>query len=126
MNIGWGHGFCPEQIILDHETCKTAYGILQGLNFNKDDMGLDVIKHVEPHGHFLMEEHTVQHIRDFSLSPVLRQKKEDGSPRDPREVALEEFKRIDKTHHPEPLPKDILDKLDRILAAADQAAKEIP
>lgn len=34
----------------------------------------------------------------------------------------EEFKRIDKTYHPEPLPDHVLDELDRILEAADGEA----
>ena len=76
-------------------------------------MVLDVIKQVGPRGHFLMEDHTCQHMRDVRLSPLLRQKNLDGTLRDPREVALEEFKRIDATHQPEPLPKHVLIELDR-------------
>jgi hypothetical protein len=69
-----------------------------------------------------MEDHTCKHLRDFRLSPLLRQKNPDGSLRDPREVALEEFRCINETHHPEPLPKPVLTELDRILAAADREA----
>jgi len=50
---------------------------------------------------------------------------DDDSLRDPREVALEEFKRINETHHPEPLPEEILRELDRILAAADREAEKL-
>ena len=88
-------------------------------------MALDVIKNVGPRNHFLMEEHTLKHIRDFRLSPLLRQEGGEGKFRDPREVALEEFKRIDQTHHPEPLPVEVQSELDRILAAADREAEKI-
>jgi trimethylamine--corrinoid protein Co-methyltransferase len=115
----------PEQIILDHEICQTAYDQLRGFDFDEADMVLDVIKQVGPRGHFLMEDHTCQHIRDFRLSPILGQKKADGTLRDPREVALDEFKRIDATHHPEPLPKHVLTELDRILTAADREAERM-
>jgi trimethylamine--corrinoid protein Co-methyltransferase len=115
----------PEQLILDHEICQTAYDMLGGFDFREADMALDVIKQVGSRGHFLMEDHTYHHMRDFRLSPLLRQKNPDGSFQDPREVALKAFKRIDETHHPEPLSKHVLNELDRILAAADREAEKM-
>ena len=50
---------------------------------------------------------------------------EDGNLRDPRQVAIEEFKRFSETHHPRPLPKEVLVELDRILAAAEREAERI-
>ena len=41
------------------------------------------------------------------------------------EPAVREFKRIDETHHPEPLPDEVLAELDRILAAADREAEKL-
>jgi hypothetical protein len=55
----------------------------------------------------------------------LRQKGPDGTWRDPREVALEEFQRINETHHPQPLPREALAELDRILMAAEREAERI-
>jgi trimethylamine--corrinoid protein Co-methyltransferase len=115
----------PEQVILDHEICRNAYDLLHGYEFDEAAMALDVIKNVGPRGHFLAQKHTRKHIRDFRLSPLLRQKNPDGSPRDPRQVALEEFKRIEETHHPQPLPEKVLAELDRILAAAGREAERI-
>jgi trimethylamine--corrinoid protein Co-methyltransferase len=115
---------CSEQVILDHEICQTAYDLFHSFDFDEADMALDVIKQVGPRGHFLMEDHTCKHLRDFRLSPLLRQENPDGSLRDPREVALDEFKRIETTHHPKPLPKHVLAELDQILAAADREAEE--
>ena len=117
--------FSPEKLILDHEICYSAYEKLHGFDFDESGMALDVIEQVGPRGHFLMERHTVDHIRDFRLSPVLRKRNDDDSLRDPKEVALEEFKRINETHHPEPLPEEILRELDRILAAADHEAEKL-
>ena len=113
----------PEKVILDHEVCMEAYELLHGFNFDEDDMALDVIAEVGPRSHFLRQKHTRQHIRDFRLSSLKRQKTLDGSPRDPSEVALEEYKRIRETHHPKPLPQEVLAELDRILAAADRQAE---
>jgi trimethylamine--corrinoid protein Co-methyltransferase len=113
----------PEKVILDHEICQIAYDLLRGFEFDEAGMALDVIRNVGPRGHFLAQKHTRTHIRDFRLSPLFRQKNPDGSPRDPREAALEEFKRIAETHRPEPLPREALAELDRILAVAEREAE---
>lgn len=115
----------PEKVILDHELCQSAYAWWHGFTFNAEDMALDVIADVGPRGHFLAQKHTRDHIRDFRLSPLLHQQGPDGERRDPRQAALEEFKRISEEHQPEPLPDDALEELDRILAAADREAQQM-
>jgi trimethylamine--corrinoid protein Co-methyltransferase len=115
----------PEQLILDHEICWNAYDLLGGVEFDEADMALDVIGEVGPRGHFLAQRHTRKHIRDFRLSRLVRQKGADGELRDPRDVALEEFRRLDETHHPHPLPPEVLVELDRILSAAEREAERI-
>ncbi len=111
----------PEKVILDHEICQIAYNTMRGFEFDEADMALDVIKNVGPRGHFLMQKHTRKHIRDFRISPILGNIEN----RDPREVALDEFKRLNETHHPQPLPKESLAELDRILTAAEREAQQI-
>jgi trimethylamine--corrinoid protein Co-methyltransferase len=113
----------PEQMILDHEICEFAYEVLHGFEFDEADIALDVIKDVGPCGHFLTQKHTRQRTRDFRLSPLLRQKDSDGNMRDPREAALDEFRRVNNTHRPRPLPDQVLTELDRILAAAEREAE---
>ena len=115
----------PEQIILEHETCLHAYEVFEEYEFNKLDMSLDVINKVGPRGHYLREKHTRAHIRDFRYSRLLRKVDEHGDPRPPRDVALEEFKKIYATHRPEPLPDRVLGELDRIVAAADREAEKL-
>lgn len=115
----------PEQVILDHEICQNAYDLLHGFEFDQADMALDVIAQVGPRSHFLRQKHTRVRIRDFRLSRLLRQKGPDGNWRDPRQVALDEFKRISDTHHPQPLPKEVLAELDRILDAAEREAQRV-
>ena len=115
----------PEQLILEHEVCLHAYEVLHAFEFDEADMALDVIADVGPGSHFLRQRHTRQHIRDFRLSRILRQRAADNAVRDPREVALEEFKRIYDTHRPQPLPDPVLAELDRLLAAAERQARGI-
>jgi trimethylamine--corrinoid protein Co-methyltransferase len=115
----------PEQLILEHEVCLSAYEMLHGFEFHEADMALDVIAAVGPGSHFLRQRHTRKRIRDFRLSRIFRQKDSDNNWRDPREVALEEFKRIHTTHRPQPLSQPVLSELDRILAAAEREAEGV-
>jgi trimethylamine:corrinoid methyltransferase-like protein len=112
----------PEHMILQHEACQYTYELLHGFKFDKVDMALDVIANVGPRGHFLRQKHTRKRIRDFRLSSLQREDA-GGNPRDAQEVALEEFKLLNETHRPEPLPDDVLTELDRILAAAEHEAE---
>ena len=113
----------PEQIILDSEMALNLYDTYKEFEFKDLDESLDVIKSVGPRGHFLREKHTRTHIRDFHYSPIFRQQDENGNLRQPRDVAIDEFKKIFDTHHPEPLPEDKSKELEKILASADKTAE---
>jgi trimethylamine--corrinoid protein Co-methyltransferase len=115
----------PEQIMLDAEIAMNVYETYKAFEFKDLDINLDVIKKVGPQGHYLREKHTRTHIRDFHYSPFFHQQDQEGNPREPREIALEKFKELEKNHHPEPLPEPTLKELDRILAAADKKALEL-
>jgi trimethylamine:corrinoid methyltransferase-like protein len=109
----------PEHMILQHEACQYAYELLHGFKFDEVDMALDVIANVGARSHFLRHKHTRKRIRDFRL-PLLEREDTGGDPRDAQEVALEEFRRLNETHRPEPLPDDVLAELERILAVAER------
>jgi trimethylamine--corrinoid protein Co-methyltransferase len=115
----------PEEVILDHDAYMHIYEILKKYSLDGIDLDLDLIRTVGQRGHFLAQKHTREHIRDFRLSPLQRQKDELGGFRDPRELALEIFKEIDSSHHPEPLPDEKLRELDRIIQSAENEAAKI-
>ena len=123
--VGGSMVLYPEQLLLDYEICLNVYDLLRGFGWDEADMALDVIAKVGPGNHFLRERHTRQHIRDFRLSPLVRQKGQDGGLRDPRQVALEQFRHIAADHHPRPLPENVLVELDRILDAAERQAERV-
>jgi trimethylamine--corrinoid protein Co-methyltransferase len=123
--VGGATTLYPEEIILDHEACLYVYDMLHEKRFDQIDPALEVIREVGPRGHFLAQRHTRNNLPRFRLSPLFRGKTPDGKPGDPRQIALEEFKHIAATHHPRPLPEDVLMELDRILAAAEREAQKI-
>ena len=112
--------FRPEQLILDHEICMTAYDLMHGFDFNSQDMALDIIERTGPRNHFLMDPHTLEHIRDIRLSPLLHQHDDRGIQIEPKKLALQTFIELEETHHPKPLTDDVLDELDRIIGSADR------
>ena len=123
--VGGATTLYPEEVILDHEGCLYVYEMLHDKRFEELDPALDVIREVGPRGHFLAQRHTRENVQRFRLSPLLGGKTTDGEWRDPRQIALEEFKHIAATHHPRPLPDEVLAELDRILAAAEREAEKI-
>jgi trimethylamine--corrinoid protein Co-methyltransferase len=120
--VGGATTLYPEEVILDHDGCLHVFEMVRSMEMEDIESAIDVIRDVGPRSHFLAQKHTREHIRRFQLSPLLRQKKPDGKPRDPREAALEKFKHLEATHHPQPLPNDVLLELDRILKAAEGEA----
>jgi trimethylamine--corrinoid protein Co-methyltransferase len=115
----------PEEVVLDHDAYFHVYEILNSKNLSELDPSLDVIKAVKQGGHFLAQKHTREHVRGFHISRVRDQKGPDNQPRAARQAALEIFKQIEATHHPQPLPEEVLTELDRILAAAELEAEKI-
>ncbi|MBW1891810.1 MAG: hypothetical protein JRI93_15090, partial [Deltaproteobacteria bacterium] len=101
------------------------YDLTHGFDFDAYDIPVDVIQKAGHRGNFLMEEHTLKHIRDFRLSPLLHGLDAKGVHINPQTAALKAYVDIDQNHHPEPLSKPILDELDRILASAEKTAREL-
>jgi trimethylamine---corrinoid protein Co-methyltransferase len=115
----------PENIILIHETLERAYELLHPFEFSEEDLAIEVTKNIGPRGHFLLERHTVKNLRQMRHSKILRQPVKGGGERDPRDVALEQYKKIADTYVPKPLPKNTLVELEKIMAAADREAEAI-
>lgn len=123
--VGSATTLYPEEVILDHDSIYHVYEMINNKRFDEIDLALDVIQDVGPRSHFLSRKHTRKHIRHFRLPSLLRHRGPDGKQRDPRDIALEEFKHIEATHHPQPLPAEVLAELDRIMASAESEATKI-
>jgi trimethylamine--corrinoid protein Co-methyltransferase len=123
--VGSATTLYPEEVILDHDGIYHVYEMVNNKRFDEIDAALEVLRKVGPRNHFLAEKHTRKHIRNFRLPSLLRHRGEDGAQRDPREIALEKFKHIEATHHPQPLPEEVLAEFSSILEAAESEAENI-
>jgi trimethylamine--corrinoid protein Co-methyltransferase len=123
--VGSATTLYPEEVILNHDSIFHVYEMMNNKGLDEVDLALDVIREVGPRNHFLAQKHTRKHIRDFRLPDLLRRRGPDGKQRDPREIALEQFKHIEATHHPRPLSDEVLAELDHILETAESEKEKI-
>jgi trimethylamine--corrinoid protein Co-methyltransferase len=110
----------PEALLLDSDSYHQVRADAAGLDTSEEALAVDVIRSVGPREHFLAQRHTRDHVREWQLSELTFQPKEDGGYRDPVQVAREKTKWILEHHYPEPLEYYQRMELSRILEAADR------
>jgi trimethylamine--corrinoid protein Co-methyltransferase len=103
-----------EQYVIDNDIAGMALRVLRGIEVSEESLALDVIDRVGPGGHFLMEEHTLDHMRSELFYPsavVDRQGRESWQETgglDARERAKRIAREILATHRPEPLDPEVV------------------
>jgi trimethylamine--corrinoid protein Co-methyltransferase len=109
----------PDALVLDAELYYQARINAAELNTSPDQLALDVIHAVGPRGHYLRERHTRDFLRKTDFSEVVHIPAQEGSYRDPFQVAREKTDWILENHHPEPLSESQQAELTRVLEAAE-------
>jgi len=112
-----------EAMVIDNEIIDYALKFTRGIEVNEATLALDVINAAGPGGHFLTEEHTLEHFRDIwmprldmsSLSEINK-----GGPESLGVLAHEKVKEILAKHKPAPLPEDVDKEICRILKRAEK------
>jgi trimethylamine--corrinoid protein Co-methyltransferase len=103
-----------EQYVIDNDIAGMALRVLRGIEVSEESLALDVIDRVGPGGHFLMEEHTLDHMRSelFYPSAVVDRQGREGwletGGLDARERAKRIAREILATHRPEPLDPEVV------------------
>ena len=106
-------GVAYEQYVIDNEIIGMAKRAVQGITVDEETLAMKVIAEVGPGGSFMAQPHTMEHFRRELFFPVVSDRnerslwEEEGS-MDGRERARVEAKRILETHHPIPIPEDII------------------
>jgi trimethylamine--corrinoid protein Co-methyltransferase len=111
-----------EEIVLEAEAAETVRRILKARDFSDEAFAVDLIMEMGPGGVYLDQEHTVSHMRDaLYLSPLSdRDSFEDWYAKGQTsriEVARDKVREILANHEPAPLPDDVLQSMDEIVAA---------
>jgi trimethylamine--corrinoid protein Co-methyltransferase len=114
-----------DMLVLSDEIIGMVRHVLAGIAVDDEHLALDVVARVGPGGHFLADDHTYTHFREF-WSPRLfdRRNWADWSAAGGRRQATRVRARVLElleTHRPAALPEAIETELRRIVAAADAA-----
>ena len=98
-----------EQFVIDNDLLGMAMRAVRGIEVNDDTLALDTIDRVGPGGHYLMDEHTLRHMRTEHYYPSAvfdRQRREiweQAGGTDAWTRAKEIARRILAEHQPKPL-----------------------
>ena len=113
---------CPEALVIDNEMIGEVFKFVEKYEINDDTLALDVIREVSPGGHFMDQQHTLDHFREL-WAPTISDKgtfhtwQEKGSkPID--KVAKEKVREILATHKPPPIPEDVDREVSKIYEKA--------
>jgi trimethylamine--corrinoid protein Co-methyltransferase len=112
------------QLVLDAEFARMIKHTVKGIPVDDQSLAKDVIREIGPFGNFLVHKHTVQRMRSQSqpefIDRTMREAWErKGSPQIHRK-AMEKVRHILETHQPEPLPKDVLNKIHAIVVETEK------
>ncbi len=121
-----GVTFDYAQLVMDDELASMVKHVVGGIRVDDEALAVDDIAAVGSFGDFLSLDATMRHMREASQPELLdRRVREDWEARgssDLHQRSLEKARHILETHHPEPLPGDVLR---RIRAIVDDADREL-
>jgi trimethylamine--corrinoid protein Co-methyltransferase len=101
-----------EQFVIDNDLLGMAMHAVRGIEINEETLALEAIDRVGPGGHYLMDEHTLRHMRTEHYFPSAvfdrqgREAWEQAGARDAWDRSKEIARRILAEHKPEPLDPD--------------------
>jgi trimethylamine--corrinoid protein Co-methyltransferase len=115
----------PENLVLDSDLLHDFWVTTNGIEVTAETLALDMVKRVGPRGNYLMERHTLKHMRQIPFSDLILETTKKGRTGALAEIetARQEAQRILNTHTPNPLEKSKMAELDKIIASADRELK---
>ncbi len=115
------------KIVIDNDVAAMVRRVLEGIPVDDENLATDLIHEVGSSGNFLVEKHTLKHMKAMQSLPMLMDRnmrhvwEEEGSTDLPTR-AVEEAKRIMETHEPVPLPKGAADYISDAIKEAEEKA----
>ena len=111
------------QIVFSDEMIELIKHVTSGISFKEDDLALNIIHDVGPGGHFLAEKHTLDHFRKI-YSPKLFTRHsyanwETSGKKSLSNIVNDEVVRILDNHIPDPIDKEIIAELDKLIVSFD-------
>jgi trimethylamine--corrinoid protein Co-methyltransferase len=126
LGVGLLHGsriWSYAQMMMDCEIFDIVYKMMQGIVVDDETLALETVHNVGPHGNFLTQKHTRQHMRDVWVPKYMDrrsyeawQEKGDNAP----DWASARAAEIYTSHQPEPLDPKISQEFSHIIAAVEK------
>ncbi len=119
-----GNTFSYTQLLLDNETIRMIRRSLKGIEISDLSLAVDLFKKVGPGGHFLAEQHTIDHMhREQARSDLFdRQVRDSWEKSGAEDAAVRARKRareILQDYQPEPLDRSVQARLSEIVEAGE-------
>ncbi len=108
-----------EQLVMGNEVAGMTKRFVEGINVTKETLARQIIEDVGPGGHFLVQQHTMDHFKDELWNANLMNHqtidawKDAGRPTMEDRVK-EEVRHICDTHKPQPLSDKVMAELERL------------
>ncbi|MDO0823723.1 trimethylamine methyltransferase family protein, partial [Desulfosporosinus nitroreducens] len=123
--IEYGSTSSLEFLAINNDVIGMARRLVRGIKVNDETLALDIIHKIGPGGHFLSEDHTMKHFKTETYYPSLidRQRYEswlESGSKTLFERANEKVKDIIENYEPDPLPKDVQQKIRAIVERSEQ------
>jgi trimethylamine--corrinoid protein Co-methyltransferase len=97
------------KLIMDAEVEEMVMNMIGGIEVSEESVALDVIHHVGPAGEFLTQQHTYDHMRQFSQSKLYDRRARDTwleqGAGNLTERAYARARYVIENHKPKPLPQ---------------------
>ncbi len=128
--IEYGSTASLDYLVINDDVIGMARRLVRGIQVNPETLALDLIDRVGPGGHFLAEDHTMKYFRTESYYPSLinRQRYDnwlaDGA-KTLQQRANEKVREIIENYEPEPLPRDVQQKIHAIVERAEQRSRKM-
>lgn len=112
------------QLAICNEILSWLSHFFTGVDVSEDALALDLIDEVGPDGQFLDSDHTYDHFKDRWYPDLFNRENHDswlaGGGKTLGEQAAEKVEHILANHKPEPLPGDVVDKVNSIVKRAEE------
>ena len=105
----------PAFMVLVNEILYMVNQYMRGISVDDESLAIDLIDKIGPGGHYLNEDHTMEHFRDVWYSDLFDRKVydvwlEEGGKK--FEQRLQDKTTTLMEHQPEPLPQDVLNEME--------------
>jgi trimethylamine--corrinoid protein Co-methyltransferase len=120
--LEFGLTYSFDLLVMCDEFIGQVRRMMEGIPVDRENLAVESIKRVGPGGHFLSDNHTLDHFRE-NWQPDLTDRRtyEDWKSRGAKSMgrlAKEKVKKIKESHQPEPLAPEVDAEIETILERA--------